>query len=192
VIDSLTQRGFDVVAYDSRGHGQSDGDVCNYGFYEKRDLIQVIDSVPPGPVVLIGSSLGGAVAIQGAAGSDRIAGVVAAEAFSDLRTIAIERAPRILPRPVIERAFRMAEERGRFDSQCRPGRGGGLVADSCAADSRRCRCGDSAGPLAANLLGVEGSEAAAPRTGGPQSVAQQSSELGRDRTLAVGNCAANL
>lgn|SRR5688572_2544889 len=115
VINHLTRRGFDVVAYDSRAHGQSDGDVCTYGFFEKRDLKRVIDSLPPGPVVLIGSSLGAAVAIQGAVGNERVAGVVAAEAFSDLRTIAIERAPRVLPRPVIARAFRIAEDRGHFD-----------------------------------------------------------------------------
>jgi uncharacterized protein len=115
VIDHLVRQGFDVVAYDSRAHGESDGNACTYGFYEKRDLIHVIDSLPPGPVVLIGSSLGGAVAIQGAVGKGRIAGVVAAEAFSDLRTIAIERAPRFLPSPVIARAFRVAEERGHFD-----------------------------------------------------------------------------
>jgi pimeloyl-ACP methyl ester carboxylesterase len=115
VIEHMTQRGFDVVAYDSRAHGQSDGDACTYGFYEKRDLIRVIDSLSPGPVVLIGSSLGGAVAIQGAVGNGRISGVVAAEAFSDLPTIAIERAPRILPGLLINRAFRVAEERGRFE-----------------------------------------------------------------------------
>lgn len=115
VIDWLTQRGFDVVAYDSRAHGQSEGTVCTYGFYEKRDLKHVIDSLPSGPLVLIGSSLGGAVAIQGAVGDDRVRGVIAAEAFSDLRTIASERAPRILPRPVIARAFRVAEEQGHFE-----------------------------------------------------------------------------
>ena len=115
VIDWLTQRGFDVVAYDSRAHGQSDGSVCTYGFYEKRDLKHVIDLLAPGPVLLIGTSLGGAVAIQGAVGNERVVGVIAAEAFSDLRTIAIERAPRVLPRPVIARAFRVAEERGHFN-----------------------------------------------------------------------------
>jgi uncharacterized protein len=115
VIDWLTQRGFDVVAYDSRAHGQSDGSVCTYGFYEKRDLKHVIDTLAPGPVLLLGNSLGGAVAIQGAVGNDRVVGVIAAEAFSDLRTIAIERAPRFLPRPVIARAFRVAEERGHFE-----------------------------------------------------------------------------
>lgn len=115
VIDWLTQRGFDVVAYDSRAHGQSDGSVCTYGFYEKRDLKHVIDVLAPGPVLLLGTSLGGAVAIQGAVGNERVVGVIAAEAFSDLRTIAIERAPRVLPRPVIARAFRVAEEQGHFD-----------------------------------------------------------------------------
>jgi len=115
VIDWLTQRGFDVVAYDSRAHGQSDGSVCTYGFYEKRDLKHVIDLLAPGPVLLIGTSLGGAVAIQGAVGNERVVGVIAAEAFSDLRTIAIERAPRVLPRPVIAHAFRVAEERGHFN-----------------------------------------------------------------------------
>jgi len=115
VIDWLTQRGFDVVAYDSRAHGQSDGSVCTYGFYEKRDLKHVIDLLAPGPVLLLGTSLGGAVAIQGAVGNERVVGVIAAEAFSDLRTIAIERAPRVLPRPVIARAFRVAEEQGHFD-----------------------------------------------------------------------------
>jgi pimeloyl-ACP methyl ester carboxylesterase len=115
VIDRLTTRGFDVIAYDSRAHGDSDGETCTYGFYEKHDLKRIVDSLPPGPVVVIGSSLGGAVALQGAVASERVAGVVAAEAFSDLRTIARERAPRVLLAPVIGRAFRIAEERGRFD-----------------------------------------------------------------------------
>ena len=114
-IDHLTRRGFDLVTYDSRAHGQSDGTSCTYGFHEKRDLRRVIDTLSPGPVVLIGSSLGGAVAIQGAVGNERVAGVIAAETFSDLRTIAIERAPRLLLSLLISRAFRVAEERGQFD-----------------------------------------------------------------------------
>ena len=115
VLERLTGRGFDVIAYDSRAHGESGGESCTYGFYEKRDLQRVIDTVAPGPVVLIGNSLGGAVAVQAAADAPRVAGVVAAEAFSDLRSIAHERAPRLLPDLLIARAFRLAEERGRFD-----------------------------------------------------------------------------
>lgn len=115
VIEWFTRRGFDVIAYDSRAHGQSDGSVCTYGFYEKRDLKGVIDSLSPGPIVVMGHSLGGAVAIQGAAADERVTGVIAVEAFSDLRTIATERAPWFLPPPVIARAFRVAEEQGHFD-----------------------------------------------------------------------------
>jgi pimeloyl-ACP methyl ester carboxylesterase len=114
-VERLTSRGLDVVAYDSRAHGQSDGDTCTYGFFEKQDLGHVIDGLDPGPVVLMGNSLGAAVALQGAVGHQRVAGVVAAEPFSDLRTIATERAPRYLPASTIQRAFRVAEEQGRFD-----------------------------------------------------------------------------
>ena len=93
VIDRFGRRGFDVVAYDSRAHGESAGELCTYGFFEKRDLHRVLDTVSPGPVVLLGTSLGAAVALQEAARDARVTAVIAAETFSDLRTIATERAP---------------------------------------------------------------------------------------------------
>jgi len=114
VIAHLLQRGFDVVAYDSRAHGESGGDSCTYGFYEKDDLRAVIDGVGAERVVLIGASLGAAVALQEAGRDPRVAAVVAAETFSDLRTIARERAPAVLPVWVVRRAFLIAEERGAF------------------------------------------------------------------------------
>src|SRR3954470_14025316 len=67
IIQRFAPRGFDVVAYDSRAHGESEGDACTYGFFEKDDLRHVLDTVAPGPVVLLGTSLGAAVAIQEAA-----------------------------------------------------------------------------------------------------------------------------
>jgi pimeloyl-ACP methyl ester carboxylesterase len=113
-IQRFGNRGFDVVAYDSRAHGESEGDACTYGFYEKQDLRRVVDTLAPGPIVLLGTSLGGAVALQQAAEDARVSAVVAAETFSDLRTVGTERAPFFLTPGVIARAFRLAEQQGRF------------------------------------------------------------------------------
>jgi fermentation-respiration switch protein FrsA (DUF1100 family) len=109
-------RGFDVVAYDSRAHGESQGTVCTYGFYEKRDLKRVIDTLAPGPVVLLGNSLGAAVALQEAAIDARITTIVAAETFSDLRTVATERAPFFFSGGIVRRAFVVAERDGHFSA----------------------------------------------------------------------------
>jgi len=114
VIERFTSRGFEVVAYDSRAHGESDGDTCTYGFFEKGDLHRILDTVGPGPIVLIGSSLGGAVALQEAANDPRVTALVAAETFSDLRTVATERAPVVFTSGIVARAFRVAEQQGGF------------------------------------------------------------------------------
>jgi uncharacterized protein len=114
-IRRYTAQGLDVIAYDSRAHGESDGTACTYGYFEKLDLSRVVDTIEPQPIVLLGTSLGGAVAIQTAAIDPRISSVVAAEVFSDLRTIAGERAPWMLPESLIAKAFRVAEGTARFD-----------------------------------------------------------------------------
>jgi pimeloyl-ACP methyl ester carboxylesterase len=114
VVEQFTPRGFDVIAYDSRAHGSSGGDQCTYGFYEREDLRKVIDGLGSEPVILVGHSLGAAVALQAAAGDPRIVGVVAASTFSDLRTIATERAPSFFSPSAIAKAFARAESDGRF------------------------------------------------------------------------------
>ena len=115
VIRRFGPRGFDVIAYDSRGHGESGGDTCTYGFHEKHDLHGVLDTIASGPIVLLGTSLGAAVALQEAADDRRVSAVLAAETFSDLRTIATERAPFFFTKATIRRAMQVAAERGLFD-----------------------------------------------------------------------------
>lgn len=114
VIDRFVERDYEVVAYDSRAHGESGGTACTYGFREKGDLRRVLDQLEPGPVALIGTSLGAAVALQTAAEDSRVATVVAAETFSDLRTIVADRAPFFFTQGAIARAFQRAEREGRF------------------------------------------------------------------------------
>lgn len=114
VVRRYLPRGFDVLAYDSRRHGDSGGELCTYGYHEKHDLRRIVDTAAVGPVILFGTSLGAAIALQEAAEDPRISLVVAAEVFSDLRTVALERAPPILPWWVVNEAFAIAERRGEF------------------------------------------------------------------------------
>jgi pimeloyl-ACP methyl ester carboxylesterase len=112
-IERLTARGWDVVAYDSRAHGTSEGKLCTYGYFEKRDLQRVLDELRVDQVIVIGHSLGAAVALQAAAVEPRIRAVVAASTFSDLRTIASERAFGF-PTWSLGPAFARAERDGNF------------------------------------------------------------------------------
>jgi uncharacterized protein len=112
-IGTFLPIGFDVVAYDARAHGTSQGDRCTYGYYEKRDLQRVLDQLAVDHVILIGHSLGAAVALQAAAIEPRVRAVVAASTFSDLRTIATERAF-YMPSWSLGAAFARAEHDGQF------------------------------------------------------------------------------
>jgi pimeloyl-ACP methyl ester carboxylesterase len=106
--------GFDVLTYDSRAHGESGGDACTYGYYEKKDLSRGLDQLGGGPVLALGVSLGAAVALQAAADDPRIAAVVAVSSFSDLRTVGAERAPFFASRGNIAKAFELAEAEAAF------------------------------------------------------------------------------
>jgi pimeloyl-ACP methyl ester carboxylesterase len=107
-------RGWDVLGYDGRAHGDSEGEFCTYGFYEKRDLARVLDSEAARPVVLLGHSLGAAVALQVAAEDRRLAGVVAVSSFAELRTVIGERAPFFASRGNVRDAIALAEKRAAF------------------------------------------------------------------------------
>ncbi len=64
-----------VVAYDMRGYGETT--PATYGFTHLDDLRAVLDEVATGPVWLVGSSMGGELAIDAAlADPDRVAGLV--------------------------------------------------------------------------------------------------------------------
>ncbi|MBI5215757.1 MAG: alpha/beta fold hydrolase [Ignavibacteriae bacterium] len=84
---------YNVFLYDSRRHGDSEGEFCTYGYFEKLDLEKVIEylhtrtDVQLGKIALFGTSMGAAVAIQTAAIDKRIAAVIAENSFATLRTI---------------------------------------------------------------------------------------------------------
>ncbi len=112
--DRLLRRGYAVLAYDQRGHGRSQGELCTYGAEEVGDLRAALRRMNLAPVYVIGESLGAAVALQAAAQEPAIQGVVAAASFSDLRTIVEERAPPFVDAAFRARALEAAGARGCF------------------------------------------------------------------------------
>ena len=89
----LHDLGYNVFLYDSRRHGESGGTYCTYGFYEKHDARAVIShgagraDLHAGKIGLVGTSMGAAVAVQGAAIDARVVALVAESGFATLRTI---------------------------------------------------------------------------------------------------------
>jgi len=114
IAQRLVPMGFDVLAYDSRAHGESGGDTCTYGYWEKWDVRKAIDLLGTDRVVLLGASLGAAVALQAAPEDSRIRAVVAISTFADLASVARFRAPWFASEGNIQDAFRMAEAQANF------------------------------------------------------------------------------
>ena len=176
--------GFDVLAYDSRAHGESGGDACTYGFYEKTDLSRAIDKFGGGPIVAFGVSLGAGIALQAAADDPRIALVVAVAPISDLRTAAAERAPFFASRANIDEAFRIAEKEAAFRADdVNPAASAARIHAPVlvihGADDRR----DAAGPFGTRLRGAGRTEEARPGARGPSQRRAHGRRLEADRRL---------
>ena len=90
----LTDNGFNAVALDLRAHGESGGDYCTFGYYEKYDIQTVLDSVMPlsggKPAGIWGASLGGAIALQAMALDRRIVFGVIESTFDEFEKVAEE------------------------------------------------------------------------------------------------------
>ena len=111
--------GIAVVAFDQRAHGRSTGEFVTYGAREVGDLRLVIDVALKKwgrqlPVVLVGESLGAAVALQTAAVEPRVRVVVAGAAFADLTTVIDDHAPFFLSAEAKMKAVQVAEQAADF------------------------------------------------------------------------------
>jgi pimeloyl-ACP methyl ester carboxylesterase len=116
----LADRGYDVVLYDHRAHGDSGGRYVTFGALEHRDAKLVMDQliergiVTDAPVYVFGISMGAATAIQYAASDPRCRGAMLVAGFSDMRP-AIRRYVPWLSDRAFEAALARAGEIAGFD-----------------------------------------------------------------------------
>jgi len=103
---TFVRAGFNCILFDMRAHGESGGQYCSFGYYEKRDVSRYIDSAlarfgpAVGPVAVMGGSLGAAVALQAMAADRRIVCGVVESPFATLREVVFDYMKRMSGIPV--------------------------------------------------------------------------------------------
>jgi fermentation-respiration switch protein FrsA (DUF1100 family) len=86
----LARNGYGVLAFDWRAHGESDGDLCTFGYYEVLDVegalawLQAQPDVDPERIGILGESMGAVTAIRAAARMPDIKAVVADSPYPSL------------------------------------------------------------------------------------------------------------
>jgi uncharacterized protein len=92
IADFLIADGYDVLLFDLRGHGESEGDRFSLGYLERRDVAGAIDyvtgrGVREDRIALIGISMGAGTVLQTLLLRPNVGAVVADSAYADARTL---------------------------------------------------------------------------------------------------------
>jgi len=90
IASALVAHGYNVLMFDLRGHGESEGNRMSAGFYEKRDLMGASNYVKGRGferIGVLGFSMGAVTALMTAAENRDIDAVVADSSFADLTDI---------------------------------------------------------------------------------------------------------
>jgi fermentation-respiration switch protein FrsA (DUF1100 family) len=95
IADFLIADGYDVLLFDLRGHGDSEGDRFSLGYQERRDVAAAVDyvtgrGVREDRVALIGISMGAGTVLQSLLLHPSVGAVVADSPYADARTIVSE------------------------------------------------------------------------------------------------------
>jgi len=103
-VPRFREHGFNVLLFDFRAHGESDGTQCSLVYCERQDLLGALAYLQGrgiGDVGLMGFSMGAAVAIATAPLSRAVRAVIADSAFAELRTLLVTYLQqRSIPRPL--------------------------------------------------------------------------------------------
>jgi len=88
---ALWRREANVLLFDHRGRGSSEGDLMSLGYFETLDTLAAIEyslaRAPGVPLGLIGFSMGAAVAVMAAARDERVGAIVADSPFVSEREL---------------------------------------------------------------------------------------------------------
>jgi pimeloyl-ACP methyl ester carboxylesterase len=97
IAAELVDAGYDVLLFDLRGHGESDGDRTSLGWYERRDLQGALDWAEArgyGRIGVQGFSMGAATAVLTAAEDPRVAALAIDSGFAELMPVLAVEVPR--------------------------------------------------------------------------------------------------
>lgn len=98
VAREIVRKGFNMLLFDLRNSGESQGDLTSVGQFEKRDVLGAVDYVKSRGVQgkhigLLGFSMGGATAALAAAEATEVEAAVVDAAFADLTAYIREKMP---------------------------------------------------------------------------------------------------
>lgn len=90
IVDYLTPRGYNILTFDLRGHGQSAGDLISFGYEEKYDILGAVDYLyergkQGEKIGLLGFSMGAVASIEAAGQDPRIDIIIADSPIRDLK-----------------------------------------------------------------------------------------------------------
>jgi len=92
IAGDLVKESYNVLTFDFRAHGESEGELFTIGDFERRDLLGAVDyvkerGIPPAGIGVLGFSMGAATALVTAAETEDIKAVVADSSYSNLREL---------------------------------------------------------------------------------------------------------
>ncbi len=91
IAKDLVSYGYNVLMFDMRGHGESEGNHISAGYYERNDVLGAIDYIRQrgieSKIGVLGFSMGAATSLMAAPESDEIKAVAADSAYADIVSI---------------------------------------------------------------------------------------------------------
>jgi fermentation-respiration switch protein FrsA (DUF1100 family) len=108
---ALAQYGFGILSWDARAHGESEGELCTWGYHEVRDveaaLSFALEQKGVRHISALGQSMGAVTILRAAAQRTEIEAVVLDSAFPTIEEMVV----RVIASPIMRPIMRFVVER---------------------------------------------------------------------------------